>query len=590
MRKLSGLVCMLSIIFSSNLLWGQVDMSRNYSLEQLQTKLIEARKKKSQEDLADIYFLLARYQENVKFNSELALELYIQAKLYYENIGNKSHVNVIKQYIAERYYKSGFLAEAISLYNESSAFYQSTNDSSTVASINFALSKIYDTKGDNEESLKYLTKATSFITGSNHKLQLDLYQGRILNYIRLNELDSALITSNLAFELSDEIDLMRNRAISLFYIGYINFLKEDFNKAEKYLLKSAEIIPTMPYDEDRRKIYKSLSKLYEKIGQFDRGYNYSQAYIALNDSILNHDRITAINNLSIKYQAVEKNKEIEILEIEKESAIQRNAMQRNVLYFVAGGFVLLLVALYYIIRFYTQKIKNETIINDQQHKIDQQKIRELEDTMQINNMQSMIVGQERERERIAKDLHDSLGGLLSTVRLQFDGLKNKLIQPETVVQYDKAASLLDHAVEEVRTISRNLQPGALSKLGLVPAINDLINRFDGEGYPEIFFQHYNLPDKIDGMCALNIYRIVQELLTNTIKYAEAKEVLVQLNYEEGDIYIQFEDDGKGFINEFAEGKGMGLENIESRVKYLKGHMSRDSSPNEGVSYLIKIPY
>jgi signal transduction histidine kinase len=316
---------------------------------------------------------------------------------------------------------------------------------------------------------------------------------------------------------------------------------------------------------------------------------FSKKYVAINDSILNRDRITSINNLSIKHQSYEKNKEIQLLELENQNVNQKNIMQRNVLYFVAGGFGLLLIALYYIIRFYSQKIRTENIINTQQHKIDQQKIKELEDTMQINNMQSMIIGQERERERIAKDLHDSLGGLLSTVKLQFDQFKSTLSGKQDSKEYYKAADLLDSAVEEVRVISRNLQPGALSKLGLIPAINDLINRFDGDNYPTVFFQHYNLPLKISEMVGLNIYRIIQELMNNTIKYADASEVLIQLNYKDGDLYVQYEDDGVGFNINNLNARGMGLENIEYRVRYLKGRMSIETKEGDGVSYFIKIP-
>ena len=230
-------------------------------------------------------------------------------------------------------------------------------------------------------------------------------------------------------------------------------------------------------------------------------------------------------------------------------------------------------------------------MNEQQHEIDQQKIRELEDNIKISSMQSMIVGQEKERQRIAVDLHDSLGGLLSAVKLQFDNVRAKLNGHMQLDQYQHATKLLDTAVEEVRNISRNLQPGALKELGLISAIKDLINRFEGEAYPEIFFQYYNIDDKLDDMTALSIYRIIQELITNTIKHATAHEILIQLSIEQNDIVVEYEDDGKGFDPLQLTGKkGMGVDNIQSRVNYLKGSLSFNSKENEGVSYLIRIPY
>jgi signal transduction histidine kinase len=569
---------------------AQVDLSKKYTLETLQEMLQKARSENNQKDLADVYFLIAEIQEKEKFNSELALELYIRANQYYEKIGDLKQSNVIKRYLAERYSKSGFLLESLGLYREVLNYYQSIKDSLMQARLHYDISKVLAVRADMEESLNSLQRAITLNESiQDTSLMVNILLDKVSKYILLNERDSALITSTLAFDISSDADNKKQIAKSLFYIGYINMKDVQFKKAIKYLEKSVEINPALPYDSDRRETYKNLIKAYENIDDFEKSLMFSKKYVAINDSILNRDRITSINNLSIKHQSYEKNKEIQLLELENQNVNQKNIMQRNVLYFVAGGFGLLLIALYYIIRFYSQKIRTENIINTQQHKIDQQKIKELEDTMQINNMQSMIIGQERERERIAKDLHDSLGGLLSTVKLQFDQFKSTLSGKQDSKEYYKAADLLDSAVEEVRVISRNLQPGALSKLGLIPAINDLINRFDGDNYPTVFFQHYNLPLKISEMVGLNIYRIIQELMNNTIKYADASEVLIQLNYKDGDLYVQYEDDGVGFNINNLNARGMGLENIEYRVRYLKGRMSIETKEGDGVSYFIKIP-
>lgn len=586
-----SLVLVMTTFVCQQVSIGQIDLNQKYTIDELQEMLINARKNKAQENLADIYFLLAQYQDQEKFNTELALDFYIQAKLYYENTGNIGQASLIKKYIASRYFKSGFYKEALELYNEILIYYQMNDEKSKLAVVLYEISKVHKSRGDIESSLATLNQSIAINSDlRDSTLMVKYYLDKVNNYISLNERDSALITSNIAFDLSNMTGDRDQIAKSLYYIGYVNALNRDLDKAVKYFTKSLEILPYKAFDEDRRLIYKALSDVYEQQKDYESGFVFAELYIQINDSILNHDRVTSINNLSIKHQSFEKNKEIQLLEMEKDTALERNSMQRNILYFVAGGFGLLLIALYYIIRFYNQKITTETIINEQQHKIDQQKIKELEDTMQINNMQSMIVGQEKERERIAKDLHDSLGGLLSTVKLQFDQFRSKISTKDVTHQYDKAVDLLDNAVEEVRVISRNLQPGALSKLGLIPAIKDLINRFDSESYPEIFFQQYNLPEKINDMIALNIYRIVQELLTNTIKYAQAKEVLIQINQEDSDIYIQYEDDGNGFDLEQTGKGGMGLENINSRIKYLKGQISVESKPNEGVSFLIKVPY
>ena len=145
-------------------------------------------------------------------------------------------------------------------------------------------------------------------------------------------------------------------------------------------------------------------------------------------------------------------------------------------------------------------------------------------------------------------------------------------------------------MDEVRTISRNLQPGSLHNLGLVPAIKDLINRFEGEVYPDIDFQYYEMPEKIDKMISLSVYRIIQELVTNTLKHANATEILIQINTEVNELVIQYEDDGIDFDKDNLKRTGMGLENIKSRVNYMHGNIIIDSSKGEGMSVLIRIKY
>ena len=521
----------------------------------------------------------------------MAFDYYIRAKQYYiRDKENQSKNALVDRIIARRYYKSGFYQESLEIYDKLLAFYTDKNDESQQARILFEISNVYGKKGDPELSLNFLNKSIALNKQlKDTSLLIDYTLNRVDRYANLNEPDSALISAAEAFKLASKIGNRDLLTKSLYYIGKVNLQRNDLEKAIRYLANSEILMPNYPYSEDRREVYDLLSKAYAKDNKFEKAYAFGQKYTELNDSILNQDRIKIINDLAIKNQVTEKNKDIANLEVEKKSIQSKTIIQRNALYFVAAGFFLLLMALYYLIRFYTQKIKTEKIINEQQHEIDQRKIRELEDNIKISNMQSMIVGQEKERERIAKDLHDSLGGLLSSVKLQFDSVRQKLLSPPAVTQFEKATIMLDDAVEEVRVIARNLQPGALKDLGLIPALNDLINRFEGDTYPEIYFQHFDLPEKIDEMISLNVYRIIQELLTNSIKHAKAKEILIQLNSDDNELFIQYEDDGQGFIADQNKRQGMGLENIKSRINYLKGNISIESKTNEGVSFLIKVP-
>lgn len=588
--KISFWLTFLCLTLNTNS-WSQEKIFTQDEYSNLIKSLKEARESKNNTDLAETYYKLAVYEDEVNKNNDLAFDYYISSKQYYSRENDAAQISKINKVIAKRYAELGFTAEAINIYKNLIDYYKENKDEKSVAFLLKDLSVVYRESGDAEKAMIYLNQSlriNRMLKDTN--LIVDLNFEKITNYLKLGERDSALIiTANcvdLTTKLSDKVRLSK----SLYFIGFINALKRDYDKSVKYLLSALAIYPDGKYDNNRREVYKALASSYAAKQMHKEAYIYSLKYNGLNDSILNHERKASVSDLSIKYQADQKEKDIRFLEIENKSVLQKIFFTRSALYFVAIGCLLLLIALYYVIRFYNQKIRVEKIINEQQHEIDVQKIRELEDNIKISSMQSMIVGQEKERERIATDLHDSLGGLLSAIKLQFDHVKTKLNGYVNLDQYHKATNLLDTAVEEVRNISRNLQPGALKDLGLVSAINDLVSRFEGESYPEIFFQYYNIDEKLDEMTSLSIYRIVQELINNTIKHAHAKEILIQITKEAKEIVIEYEDDGNGIDLSKVKRKGMGLENINSRVNYLKGSISVNSKFNEGVSYLIRIPH
>lgn len=254
------------------------------------------------------------------------------------------------------------------------------------------------------------------------------------------------------------------------------------------------------------------------------------------------------------------------------------------------GIGTILLAAFLIVLFYQQKLSASEIILKQNEQINHQRIRELEQSMALRNLESMIKGQEKERERIAKDLHDSLGGLLSAIKLKYDTLiyqNGDAGGQRTEIQ--KVHDLIDEACGEIRNISHDLKPGALEKLGLIDAVEDMINRFEKSGQ-EIIFQYYGLnkDDLLDSEIAIYVYRIIQELVNNSFKHADAHEILVQLTRVEDQLEIIVEDDGKGFDESLTQ-RGMGLDNIRSRVYYLKGEISVRTDPGGGTSTYIVIP-
>ncbi|MBK8054829.1 MAG: sensor histidine kinase [Saprospiraceae bacterium] len=588
---MKGVITLLVLSFLPALLFGQFNKDSLYSYGDLQRILEFARKNNDQNTLAEVYIKLGDYEGDIFSKYEKSLEYYQRSLEYFKVKKDSDGIHKANHAIARRYIDAEFYTEASGILENLISIYKSDNQGLQLAYVYFDLGRLYKARGDISKATEYLNKAV--VLSKTHKdeiFELKIIFEKIQNYEEQNELDSALYQSFEAFKLSNITGNRDLIAKSLYHIGHINKLGRNFERAIKYMTDCEMIIPFQPYSETRKSLYRELAEVYALSGRHREGFLYLKKYTALNDSILNKSRHESLTNLAMKYGTKDIKSNIELLKIEKEFADERNRAQRRTLYILAIGLFVVTISIYFIVKFYDQRISTARIISEQKEEINHQKIRELEDNLKMNSMRSVITGQEIERERIAKDLHDSLGGLLSTIKLQFDNVRSKKQELADLKEYNHAHKLLDTAVDEVRTISRNLQPGSLHDLGLVSAIKDLINRFEGDGYPEIDFQYYEMPEKMDKMISLLVYRIIQELLNNSLKHAQAKEILIQINTEDNELVIQYEDDGVGFDQNNLKRKGMGLENIKSRVNYMHGSLIMDSKQDEGMSVLIRIRY
>jgi signal transduction histidine kinase len=586
-QRIISIFCIITFALTSVQSQDKFVADSSYSYPDLTRHLEQARLSKDQSTLAAIYRQMADYEGNVLTNYEKSIEFYRRSYEYYKVLGNTMELNKINLAISDIYVDAGLPTDAIDILQKLLTY--NTTDQGFQAKVCYILNRAHKSRGDLEIAGNYLRKAQIYLTDvDDPKLKAQIIFDKIQNFELAYELDSALVAAFEAFKINTELNELENVAKSLFHIGYINKQQKDYAKAIKYLLKSEEIAPKQAYSNTRKMIYKELADAFALNKNHEVGFKYLRKYSMLNDSILNKNKIESYTNLAIKYGTIDKQSSIAVLTIDKQAAEEKNIAQRRVLYILGGGLALLLSALYFIIKFYDQRITSAKIIAEQKEEINQQNIRELEDNMKMSSMRAVIEGQETERERIAKDLHDSLGGLLSTIKLHFEHARSKKRDDIEIKEYQKAHELLDTAVDEVRAISQDLQPSALINFGLVAAIKDLINRFEAEDGPEIEFQYYDLPPKIDKMISMSIYRIIQELLNNSLKHAQAEEILIQLNADSDEIVIQYEDDGVGFDEKTLVKKGMGLENIRSRVNFLHGSLVMDSAKGKGISVLIRI--
>ena len=236
--------------------------------------------------------------------------------------------------------------------------------------------------------------------------------------------------------------------------------------------------------------------------------------------------------------------------------------------------------------------RRKQLIAEQEREIEIRKAEKVMKDQELNTINAMIEGQEKERQGIASDLHDSVGATLSAARLQFEHLQKHSGSLENEKElFLKTGDLLNDAYQKVRSIAHVKNHGVIAKNGLLPAIRKLAKSASLADQLTVDVYDFGLTERIDNSLEINIFRIIQELVTNVIKHANATEANISITQLDKKINIIVEDNGKGFYarDMVLKDNGMGLSSIEKRVEHLEGSMDIDSTLGKGTNIIIDIP-
>ena len=217
----------------------------------------------------------------------------------------------------------------------------------------------------------------------------------------------------------------------------------------------------------------------------------------------------------------------------------------------------------------------------------QEKFQEKESHYQKELLTSTIKTQEIERQRIAKDLHDSVGGTLSATKLYLHHLNHHQPDEKFHQLKSEATKLLDDTIVNIRQTTKNLLPVNLERFGLAAAVEDLMKQISQLNVLQIQFS-YNVEERFEPDKELALFRIIQELINNTLKHAKASEIQLILHFSEATLNFLYRDNGIGFdLNTLQTNQSVGLTSIQSRVEYLKAKMDLKTASGEGVCFSIQ---
>jgi len=501
------------------------------------------------------------------------------------------------------------------------------------------LGSIYVLDKDYETSNNYFKKVKGICEEKNNLQCQAISAVNIgVNYVYIDNIPEALKYYKECLAISKKGKLYNIEVIVNQNIGEILYSQNKLQEAELHYLNALHIALDYHFLDQQKGIYLKLKELAVAQDNYKNAYALMTRYAEVSDLISKKQNDQDINELDIKFKTLQKENEIkdltlknnnkmlllknqeraienlnlqkaiekkqsenEVLKLQevtqnkinqinllqkdkqlKESEILREKQVRNI---IIIGFLVLLIPVIALSFVYYQKQKAQLLINKKQKEISEQKNKALLKDQELKLVKAEIEGQDKERIRIAQELHDSVGGNLAAIKLQ---LNNSTYGKENEIKRINAQ--INDTYNQIRSISHNLLPKRFHQDNFCEFVAEYQNKLAEASHLQSYFSAHprNEINKIDEFILNEVYHIIQELITNTIKHAQANSIELQLNLIENLFNIIFEDNGKGFAVENNK-EGIGLTNIKNRIQQLNGNLQIDSTPNRGTIFNIEIP-
>lgn len=491
------------------------------------------------------------------------------------------------------YFYLGHVHSELGKFDKARSYYQLSNnlaiageDGEFTARTTLALASNLADKGELQQSLVVLHRALLLCKKNNLVRQTAIACNNLgMLYKELLKYEVAIAYFKEALQIEYKLNSQFDIATEHNNIAMILIYQGRHKEAITLLLNAKSIIEKLKEQPMLPEVYHNLSVCYAKINNFKLAYEYNEAQRVLNDSLRGIEMLKHTERLQEEFEAEKRQLEITNLKQEndvKEFKSKAHLKQRNGFIALAVGFFCLGLLVFFLLR---QRVRNARQVNKKNALIHQQQMDEVMRKSELQSIHTMLETQEKERKRIAEDLHDRVGSMLSTVRLQFSRFKPTGNENGTE-QFEKVGHLLDETCEEIRQVSHNLVSGVLSTFGLLPALNDLAQALCESSHLQIDIQTHGMDVRMESDTEIHIYRMLQELFNNTIRHAQATEVHIDLSRFGNQLTLMYSDNGKGFDTAILEQTGIGLKNLYSRVEKLNGSLHIDSGKGNGSTFVF----
>lgn len=434
---------------------------------------------------------------------------------------------------------------------------------------------IYEMMGNFQLAVVFYQKAQVIAEENGNEIGLSYIYNNLAEVYRLKQnYDSADWYIDQSIILREKLNDKQGIAINWINRGELYAEWKKYDRSIEALEKGMVLANEVQYWDLIKHGHLQLSRAYKGMGDIERSLFHLERSYILKDSLLNEDKIRALSDMEVKYETEKIEKGLlEEKQLRTEAELE-SANRTKWIYGISGGslsLVFLILFLYQRRLKRIQREKDKAILEERE-----------------KGLVAVIDATEEERQRIAKDLHDGVGQQMSGIRLAWENLSVELKSkaPDELKQLEKLGQHLDEAAQDIRNISHQMMPKVLDEFGLVPALEEMLNKSFDLSSVECVFEHYNISERFTRRIEISLYRICQELINNIIKHSGATKVSVQLFKNKEQLILIVEDNGKGMTDNVSEGHG--LLNIKSRLNTIQGKVNYEASEMAGTTATIRI--
>ena len=520
------------------------------------------------EEALSINFKSLKIFENEKDELKQAISLGNIGNLYYELEQNKP---------AEQFYR-----KSLALARKTNHVMTIGNDLVNIGGLKFEYGVQFDKLVNAQEldsALIYFNEAETVLTTINATYNLAAVYNNIgrIYTIKQNH-KKALDYYEKALKAREILEDKYGIGLSYINLAETERLLGNDTKSIDYLIKASDIFLSLKNYLNLKQAYAKLADAYEIKKDYPASLKYYQLYASYKDSIYNENNAKQMAEMQTKYDVEKKDLELAKNKAEIETK-EKQAYIKNIV-IIAIVILMLLLAIVGFLFYRKKQI-------EQQAKLDA----EIASQKEIRT-KAILEAEEKERRRIAQDLHDGVGQMLSAAKLNLSNLDSKITNQteEQKLAMQNALSLVDDSVKEVRAVSHNMMPNTLIKLGLASAVREFITKLGNAPTLKVDLEIVGLDTRLDNQVETVLYRVIQEIVNNIIKHAKASQISMQLIRHETELSIMIEDNGVGFdTNQLDNFEGIGLKGIQTRIEFLNGTVHFDSSIGRGTTVIIDVP-